>query len=135
MKILVYVDGSDASMRAIDRAVELANDGAQITALHVSPPRLDRDEISQFEIEPEDLDAAFAEEVLAKVRRKFEKAGVAGDTLAVEGPVAEVIRESAESGAYEVVLIGGRDTTAGRLFDLSEIVRQITSEVKVEVVH
>ena len=136
MKILVYVDGSDASMRAIDRAVELANnDGAQISALHVSPPRLDRDQISQFEIEPENWDAAFAQEVLGKVRAKFEKAGVIGETFAVEGPVVEVIRDFAESGAYDVVLIGGRDSSAGRLFDLSEIVRQTTSEIKVEVVH
>jgi nucleotide-binding universal stress UspA family protein len=135
MKILVYVDGSDASMRAIDRAIELANDGNQITALHVSPPRLDRDQISQFEIEPENWDAAFAQDVLDKVRKKFEKADLTVETLAVEGPVVEVIREFAESGAYDVVLIGGRDTTAGRLFDLSEIVRQTTPEIKVEVVH
>jgi nucleotide-binding universal stress UspA family protein len=134
MKILVYVDGSDASMKAIDRAVELANDGAQISALHVSPPRLDRDLVSQFEIEPEDWDAAFAKEVLERVRAKFDEAGVNGETFAEVGPVVEVIREYAESGGYDVVLIGGRDTTVGRLFDLSEIVRQ-AADVKVEVVH
>jgi nucleotide-binding universal stress UspA family protein len=134
MKILVYVDGSDASFRALDRAIELAKNGEQITAIHVSPPRLDRDTVSQFEYEPEDWDSMFAGEVKERVEARLKEREVNAEVVEREGPLAEMITNFAEEGDYELILIGGRDTTAGRMFDLSEIVRQASS-TKVEVVY
>jgi nucleotide-binding universal stress UspA family protein len=134
LKILVYVDGSDASFRAVDRAIEMAKAGEQITAIHVSPPRLDRDTVSQFDYEPEDWDSMFADEVSDKVKVRLGEAGVNAEVVEREGPVAEMITSFADEGDYDLILIGGRDTTAGRMFDLSEIVRQASSK-KVEVVY
>lgn len=130
---MVYVDGSESSLRALDRAIELAEDGAEVTALHVFPPRLDRDVVSQFEFEPEDLDAQFAEEVMSKVRARFEEARLKAKTFIEEGEVAEVIADRAAVGEYDLILVGGRHTTGGKLFDLAEILRK-KSQVKVEVV-
>jgi nucleotide-binding universal stress UspA family protein len=133
MKILVYVDGSDASFRALERAMELAKNGEQITAIQVSPPRLDRDTVSQFEYDPEDWDSMFADEVTEKVKGRLDEGGVNAEVVEREGPIAETITEFAEEGDYDLILIGGRDSTAGRLFDLSEIVRKASS-TEVEVV-
>lgn len=133
MKVLVYVDGSDASYRALERAVELARQGAGITALHVFPPRLDRDEVSHFEIEPEDMDLKFAREVLARVTARFEQDGLAVGTSLAEGAAAEVIRTEAEEGSFDLILMSARREVGGAPFDLAEIVRRKCS-LPVEVV-
>jgi nucleotide-binding universal stress UspA family protein len=135
VKLIVYVDGSDASVLAIDRAIELAEkDGAEVTALHVAPPRLDRELVSQFEVESGDLDARFAEEVLGQARERFESHEVAAKLEFIQGEVAVVICRYAEEGGYERILIGGRDTGGGRLFDLSGIVKR-KSSIPVEVIN
>lgn len=130
---MVYVDGSESSFRAVDRAIELADNGAEVTALHVFPPRLDRDVVSQFDFEPEDLDAKFAEDLMSTVRTRFEDAGLRTETVVEEGAVAEVITERAAEGEFDLILVGGRRTTGGKLFDLAEILLQ-KSSVKVEIV-
>lgn len=134
MKLLVYVDGSEASLRAVDRAIEMAKDAdGGISVLHVYPPRLDRDVVSQFEIEPEDLDRKFAREVLDRVSAQFDRAGVKVDLRLQEGALAEVIRTQAEEGGFDLILMGTRNESGGRPFDLAEIVRR-KSSISVEVV-
>jgi nucleotide-binding universal stress UspA family protein len=105
-RVLVYVDGSDASIRAVDRAIELGAEGAELTALVVIPPRLDRAAVSQFEIEEEDLDARFAREVLERVAGRVERTGQRVAGLVAEGPVVDVIVEHGRSGQFDVVLVG-----------------------------
>lgn len=133
MRVLVYVDGSDASMNAVERAVEMASEGSQITVLHVAPPRLDRDLVSQFEFESEDLDANFAGDVLRLAKQRFEEKELDVDIVFDQGPVAETICARADEGPYDLILMGARDRTSVNLLDLSEIVAR-KSAVRVEVV-
>lgn len=125
----MFIDGSEASLRALDRAVELAKEGAEVTALHVFPPRLDRDLVSQFEIEPEDLDARFAQECLEQAEKRFLEGGVAAKLLSKEGPLVEVICTEGEKGAYDLILIGGRRGVSARVYDLAEMVRKKSSRM------
>src|SRR5947209_7683309 len=106
MKVMVYVDGSDAAMRAVDRAVALAGTGAEVLALHVYPPSLDRGMVSHFEIEPEDLDAAFARMVLSAVVERFDAHGLVVATLVLIGHRTEVICDHASSHGFDLILIG-----------------------------
>ena len=106
MKVLVYVDGSDAAMRAVDRAIALAVTGADVLALHVYPPSLDRGLVSAFEIEPEDLDAVFARMVLTAVVERFAARGLVVATLALIGHRTEIICDYAASHGFELILIG-----------------------------
>jgi nucleotide-binding universal stress UspA family protein len=133
MNVLVYVDGSEASFRAVDRAIQFGKEGSSIAALHVYPPRLDRDVVSQFEIEPEDLDLKFANQVLGEVSERFDRSGVKVDVRMAEGSLTEVIRQQAEEGDFDLILMGARNESGGRPFDLAEIVRR-KSALPVEVV-
>jgi nucleotide-binding universal stress UspA family protein len=123
MKVLVYVDGSDAAMRAVDRAIALAVSGADVLALHVYPPSLDRGLVSAFEIEPEDLDAAFARRVLTAVVERFAARGLVVATLVLIGHRTEMICDYASSHGFELILIGS--SGASRIgVGLAEAVRR-----------
>jgi nucleotide-binding universal stress UspA family protein len=132
VKVLLYVDGSDAAMRAVDRAVALALTGADVLALHVYPPSLDRGMVSHFEIEPEDLDATFARMALNVAVERFAAHGLVVATLVLTGNRAEVIGDHATSHGFDLVLIGSPG--ASRIgVGLTEAVRRRT-RVTVEAV-
>ena len=132
MKVLFYVDGSDAAMRAVDRAIALAAKGAEVLALHVYPPSLDRGMVSHFEVEPEDLDATFARMVLSAVVERFAAHGLDVATLVLTGPRAEVICDHASSQGFDLILIGSPG--ASRIgVGLAEAVRR-RARVAVEAV-
>jgi nucleotide-binding universal stress UspA family protein len=122
-RVLVYVDGSDASTRAVDRAVALAAGGAKVTALVVVPPRLNRAAVSQFEIEEEDLDERFAQEVMTRATERIEEAGQQVAPLIVRGPVVEAIVEHGRSGEFDVVLVG-RKPGERYVTDLTDTLRR-----------
>jgi nucleotide-binding universal stress UspA family protein len=134
MKVLLYVDGSDAGLRAADRAVDLAVTGAEVVALHVYPPSLDRGMVSHFEIEPEDLDAAFARMVLGVVAERFAGRGLAVATMVQIGHRTEVICDQALSLGAELILIGSSGgSRTGLGLGLAEAVRRrapMTVEVR-----
>ena len=132
MKVLVYVDGSDASLVAVERALQLAAEGAEVVALHVYPPRLDRGLVSHFEIEKEDFDASFAGQVLGQVTERFEAHGLSAGTMVMEGRVTEVICEQAAAGSFDLILIGslGKPRLGA---GLAEAVRRLAS-VPVEAI-
>lgn len=102
----MYVDGSDGALRAVDRAVTMAAGGAEVMALHVHPPRLDRGPVSHFEVEPEDLDAAFARDVLRVVQERFAERGLICDCRVAEGHLTQAISDEAVQGGYDLILIG-----------------------------
>lgn len=132
MKVLLYVDGSDAAMRAVDRAVALAATGAEVLALHVYPPSLDRGMVSHFEIEPEDLDAAFARMVLGAVEERFAARGLPVATLVEIGHRTEIICDHASSQGVDVILIGSPGASRTGV-GLAEAVRR-RAPMTVEVV-
>lgn len=120
MKVLLFVDGSDASHRATDRALRLAAEGARVSALHAFPPRLDRDAVSHFEIEPEDLDIRFGREVLDQVGTRFAAAGLEVDLLMAEGHLVDVILGHAQKG-FDLIILGAPPRPAGRVSPLGEL--------------
>lgn len=122
-RILVYVDGSDASMRAVDRALALAGAGGAVTALVVVPPKLDRAAVSQFEIEDADLDVRFAEEVAAKAVGRAAADGRKLQPLILRGAPVDVIVDQARSRDFDVVLVA-RKPGPRYVADLSDTLRR-----------
>lgn len=131
MKVLLCVDGSESSLRAGARAMELAREGAEVTALHAYPPRLDRDVVSQFEIEPDDLDERFGESVLQAVAELFRDNGLTVELTMAEGHLVEVIVGRAKG--FDLILVGERPPRGPWQAQLADLIRHRTP-VPVEVI-
>ena len=108
-RMLVAIDGSEASDRAFAKAVELAQvTDAQLTALAIEGP------LPAYAATIGEVDEVKREKDLffnALATRARDEAREAGIELAVElraGHAAEVISEVAGSGGFDLVVLGHR---------------------------
>jgi nucleotide-binding universal stress UspA family protein len=108
-RILVAIDGSDASDRAFAKALELAEvTDAQLTALAIEGP------LPAYAATVGEVDEVKREKDLFFNRlavRAREQAAEAGIELAVElraGHAAEVISDFAAAGGFDLVVLGHR---------------------------
>jgi len=109
-KVLVPVDGSDNSFRALDHAISLAEStGARVTAMHVieRPPtvyvesqKLLNDLLDNYKKE--------SEKVLDKCKQIADKSGVKIETVMAEGDAASTIVGYANKEGFDVIIIGSR---------------------------
>ncbi len=121
MKILVAVDGSSASLRAVDHLTYMVggNPDVTITFLHVTPKLADYCSIDLGEEDgTQTLEAALLEEDAkcidafhAKAMSMIKEAGIAEDQVAFKTKtttmgVAKAVREEARRGKYGTVVIG-----------------------------
>lgn len=108
-RILVAIDGSDASNRAFAKALELADvANADLTALAIEGPlpayAATVGEVDEVKREKELFFGRLAESAHEQARR-------AGIELEVElrvGHAAEVITEFASAGGYDLIVLGHR---------------------------
>ena len=109
-KILVPVDGSDNSLRALDYAIFLAKStGAGVTAMHVieSPPTIYIESQKLLD----DIMAKYRTEsgkILDKCKQNAEKSGVKIETVIAEGDAASNITGYTEKEAFDLIVIGSR---------------------------
>jgi nucleotide-binding universal stress UspA family protein len=108
-RILVAIDGSDASDRAFAKALELAQvTNAHLTALAIEGP------LPAYAATLGEVDEVKREKELffnALAVRAREQAGEVGIELAVElraGHAAEVISDFASAGGFNLVVLGHR---------------------------
>ena len=109
-KLLVPVDGSENSLRALDHAIYLAKKtGANITAMNVieNPPTVYVESQKLLN----DLLAKFREEsanILDKCKQIAEKNDVKIETVMGEGDAASTIVGYAQKGDFDTIIIGRR---------------------------
>jgi nucleotide-binding universal stress UspA family protein len=108
-RILVAIDGSDASDRAFAKALELASlTNAQLTALAIEGP------LPAYAATVGEVDEVKREKDIffnALAVRAREQAKEAGIELVIElraGHAAEVISDFAAAGAFDLVVLGHR---------------------------
>jgi len=111
-KILVPVDGSGLSMKAIDLAIDFAKRyGSKITALYVTPEN-DSDEKADI------------------VKKKIlEKQGSSGVNIEFkirkisfpESSIAKEIIDEATDGLYDAVIIGAKGMSGGEEFPIGSV--------------
>lgn len=128
LKILIPVDGSSHSERAVKQALELADSGAKlaITLLNVQVPIASghvRMFISQDEVNSYHQDEGLA--ALASSRALLEAAGVPYSYHIVVGRVAETIVRFAREGDIDKIVMG----THGRGGLLEVLLGSVAHEV------
>lgn len=109
-KILVPVDGSDNSLRALDHAIFLAKSaGAGVTAMHVmeKPPtvyvesqKLLNDIMAKYRTE--------SGKILDRCKQIAEKSGVKIETVIAEGDAASNITGYAQNEGFDLIILGSR---------------------------
>jgi len=114
MKVLVATDGSDRSMKAVRRALELAEkEGAEITLLSVAP------QVSSLLFETDELPVsvqdAFDNEAkswLDKAKAVFGARGIAVSSLLAHSAVAaNAILDVAAEGKFDWIIMGSTGKT------------------------
>jgi nucleotide-binding universal stress UspA family protein len=109
-KILVPVDGSDISYRALDSALFLSERlGSKITAIHVIE-KMPTVYIQSQKILDEILETYKNEsqKILDECSSIATKKGIAINTTLLEGNPASTILEFSQMEKYEVIIIGSR---------------------------
>jgi nucleotide-binding universal stress UspA family protein len=107
--LLVAVDGSEASDRALDKALELARlTGASMTALAVEGPlpayAATIGEVEEVKREKDEFFSRLAD----AVRAKAEQAGVAIEVDVRPGHAAELISRVAKDRGVDLIVLGHR---------------------------
>jgi len=109
-KILVPVDGSDNSYRALDAALFLSEKlGSDITVLHVM------EQIPIIHIESQKLLSELLEnykkenqDILSKCLEIARKKGVTINTILLQGNPASIILDFSKKEKYDIVIMGSR---------------------------
>src|ERR1041384_6278160 len=101
MKILLAVDGSKSSLRAVDELIRLARayrkkPTIELIALHRPLPRLPRMKLVVGRNQIQDYYKDEGETMLARAKRKLAAAGVPYRSHVLVGPIAETIVRRAQ---------------------------------------
>ncbi|NLI82819.1 MAG: universal stress protein [Deltaproteobacteria bacterium] len=106
MKVLVATDGSEHSMKAVDRAVELAlKEEADITVMSVA--YYAKEDLDEMPLNIQEKLESQAAEALRRAKAVFDKHSVPVKTLLEAGfvPANNIIRV-AEEGKFDRILLG-----------------------------
>jgi nucleotide-binding universal stress UspA family protein len=104
LKILVAYDGSPQAQRALEWATRLEH--AAATVLGVVPTLAGSERIADAVDPTVEVDALRAD--LREAAAKLRAAGVTAQPLERAGNPAQVIIETAEEGAFDLIVIGSR---------------------------
>jgi len=111
MKVLVAVDGSEQSMKAVSRALELVERlGAQVTIMSVAYyAKDDFDDMPPYVQDKLEAEAAGA---LKKAKAVFDEKGIPVETVLEAGlvPANNIIRR-AEEGKFDRIILGSTGLT------------------------
>ena len=120
-KILVPLDGSEHSLRALENAVQIAKRfNGKITLIHMYA-------ITVFKLTPSQLtDYVLAlrkagESILEEGEKKVYAEGVQVDTHLEEGHVVEGIVKAAKDGDFDLIVMGARGISKLKEFLLGSI--------------
>lgn len=114
MNVLLPVDGSAASLRAVEYAVRLVKScqAGRIVLVNVQPP-IDAVEVRRF-MKPAEIEAmqeSRGGDALAAARKLLDTAGVPYEPVVLLGPVAEAIVACARDKGCEQIVMGNKGET------------------------
>lgn len=134
--ILLPVDGSENSVRAVQRAIEISKEagGAKLLLVTAFPPIVSGN-VKRF-FSPEDIQAYYQEEgqkALAPAKALLDKEGIAYESEVLVGPVAQSIADYAKKNQVDTIVMGtrGLGTVTGML--LGSVTTKVLSLVDIPV--
>jgi nucleotide-binding universal stress UspA family protein len=110
-RILVALDGSEAASRAASMAAQIAERfGASLELVHVMapPPVFSEPAVIVNVAELERAQYEGAQGLLNRAAQACARPGVEVHTRILGGPAAEVIAELADTGNFDLVVVGSR---------------------------
>ena len=133
MKILVATDGSAHSMKAVARALELAEkQGAQVTLMSVAYyDRRNFDEMPPF---VSDKLEAEAQGALDKAKAAFDAKGIQVETVLATGLVpANLIIRKAQDGKFDRIILGATGMNALERIMMGSTAAKVAAHAPCEV--
>ena len=106
MKVLVATDGSEHSLKALKRAMELAEkEGAEITLLSVA--YFSKEDLDEIPLNVQEKLEKQASAALKKAKALFDEKGIKVEAILEAGYVpANNIISKAETGKFDLILLG-----------------------------
>ena len=132
MKILVAVDGSKASLKAVQLLIDHSDwyrdqPKVELLAVHLPVPRVSHTNKAQLERYYQEE----GESMLGAAKKKLDGAGIAYQTRVLVGPVAETLVKHAKEKRCDLIYIGTRGmgelgkaligSTASKVLHISDI--------------
>jgi nucleotide-binding universal stress UspA family protein len=126
-KILVPLDGSEHSLNALEKAIQIAKkfDG-KITLINVYS-------VSSFKVTPSQVYAYVleirksGESILAEGKKRVKTEGVQVETLLKEGHIVEEILKTARDGNFDLIVIGARGISKMKEILLGSVSHGVTN--------
>ena len=131
-RILVPIDGSQNSMRGLEKAISIAQPaGAIITGLHVIhiPAR----SAIRFTPQQRKKEIAYTESIIGDAVERARRSGVGFKPRTETGDPGEKIVQVAKSGNYDLVVIGSRGRGAGKEMFLGSTSNHVLHKTNVPV--
>lgn len=136
MKTLVATDGSERSMKAVRRALEMAEkEGSDVTLIAVAPSLsaliCDVEELS---VDIEEALASEAMKAIDKAKAVFDEKGVKVATMLEKGrSPANAILEEAEEGKFDMILMGSTGKTGVERFLIGSTASKVVAHAPCSV--
>ena len=138
MKILVAVDGSKSSLNAVKYAAKLAialrtKDRITLVSVHDDHGlRHAKQFVGKSEID--DYLRAVSDEDLKAARKFLNKEGLEHDAIIKQGYVSDEIVKTANSGKFDMVVIGSKGRSGLADFLLGSVTQKVVTAAKPPVV-
>jgi nucleotide-binding universal stress UspA family protein len=129
-RILIAVDGSEVSQRALARAARLLKEGAEVAVVTVARPLYPHPPYSGY-ADPEDEKQQ--QEVLTAARETLARAGIVATALAPVGDPADEILEAAKQFEAELIVMGARSLGAVKRLVLGSVSTKVMHESDCDV--
>ncbi len=146
MKILVCVDGSKQSMKAVEEAVKIAGgcNVNEVAIIHVCESKLDwsgipyegsvtREDMERFRKSLEQCNYENNEKVLSEAKDIFVKNNIKVNTIFKEGHPAQAIADVANEEEYDMIVIGSRGLGGLKKLFLGSVSNAVLQEAKTNV--
>jgi len=133
MKILVATDGSEHSQRAVQRALELAEQqGAEVTIMSVA--YIAPDYLEEMPPNIADKLRAEAQKALDKAKALFEAKNLPTTTVIEVGLVpANLIIKKAEEGKFDRIVLGATGVTGFKRLLMGSTASKVAAQAPCEV--